>query len=107
MPSMISSSWPCGKSSARTCGSKAWPTGCSGAPAYSRSTSLRHQASLSRATLGNEARVATYPSIIPVLSLDRVYMRGLHCKSIMVPRGSTWARLSDHLPLVAELDLNT
>ena len=65
------------------------------------------EASLSRATLGNEARVATYPSIIPVLSLDRVYMRGLHCKSIMVPRGSTWARLSDHLPLVAELDLNT
>lgn len=62
---------------------------------------------MSRATLGNEARVATYPSIIPVLSLDRVYMRGLHCKSIMVPRGSTWARLSDHLPLVAELDLNT
>ena len=61
---------------------------------------------LSRATLGNEARVATYPSIIPVLSLDRVYTRGLHCKSIMVPRGSTWARLSDHLPLVAELDLN-
>ncbi|MBP7131691.1 MAG: endonuclease/exonuclease/phosphatase family protein [Aquabacterium sp.] len=64
-------------------------------------------AGLSRAMLGKEARVATYPSIIPVLSLDRVYTRGMQCKSIMVPRGSTWARLSDHLPLVAELDLST
>lgn len=64
-------------------------------------------ASLKRAALGNEARMATYPSIIPVLSLDRVYTRGLHCTSIMVPRGSTWARLSDHLPLVAELDLSS
>lgn len=61
---------------------------------------------LKRALLDDESRVATYPSRIPVLSLDRVYMRGLHCKSIMVPRGSNWARLSDHLPLVAELDLN-
>jgi len=63
-------------------------------------------ARLNRALLGNEARAATYPSIIPVLSLDRVYTRGLHCQSIMVPRGSTWARLSDHLPLVAELALS-
>ncbi len=67
---------------------------------------ILESASLSRANLGHEARVATYPSIIPVLSLDRVYTRGLQCKSLMVPRGSTWARLSDHLPLVAELDLS-
>jgi len=25
----------------------------------------------------------------------------------MVPRGQTWARLSDHLPLVAEFELAT
>lgn len=62
-------------------------------------------AQLKRATLADESRVATYPSIIPVLSLDRVYTRGLQCKNIMVPKGSTWARLSDHLPLVAELAL--
>jgi len=40
-----------------------------------------------------------------VLALDRVYTRGLSCQSIMVPRGGAWARLSDHLPLVVELDL--
>ena len=62
-------------------------------------------AGLNRAMVDNEVRSATYPSIIPVLALDRVYTRGLQCRSIMVPRGSTWARLSDHLPLVVELDL--
>jgi endonuclease/exonuclease/phosphatase family metal-dependent hydrolase len=62
-------------------------------------------AGLQRAMVGEEARVATYPSMVPVLALDRVYMRGLSCQAIMVPRGGTWARLSDHLPLVAELDL--
>lgn len=60
---------------------------------------------LARATLADEVRVATYPSLVPVLSLDRVYTRGLRCQSIMVPRGGTWSRLSDHLPLVAELEL--
>jgi endonuclease/exonuclease/phosphatase family metal-dependent hydrolase len=40
-----------------------------------------------------------------VLALDRVYTRGMACQSIMVPRGGAWARLSDHLPLVVELDL--
>jgi endonuclease/exonuclease/phosphatase family metal-dependent hydrolase len=39
------------------------------------------------------------------LSLDRVYTRGLRCVSTFVPRGNAWARMSDHLPLVAELDL--
>jgi endonuclease/exonuclease/phosphatase family metal-dependent hydrolase len=60
---------------------------------------------LRRASRGDEARVATFPSIVPVLALDRVYTRGLSCQSVMVPRGGAWARLSDHLPLVVELDL--
>jgi len=62
-------------------------------------------AGLHRAGPGDQARVATYPSLIPVLALDRVYTRGMRCESVMVPKGSTWARLSDHLPLVVELDL--
>lgn len=50
-------------------------------------------------------RDLTYPSRVPVFSLDRVYMRGLRCVSTFVPRGAAWARMSDHLPLVVELEL--
>jgi endonuclease/exonuclease/phosphatase family metal-dependent hydrolase len=38
-----------------------------------------------------------------VFQLDRVYTRGFGCASTFVPRGGTWARMSDHLPLVVEL----
>ncbi len=47
---------------------------------------------------------ATFPSLAPVFALDRFYLRGLACRSTMVPRGLSWARMSDHLPLVAELE---
>lgn len=46
----------------------------------------------------------TFPSRVPVFQLDRIYMRGLRCVSTFVPRGTSWARMSDHLPLVAELE---
>jgi endonuclease/exonuclease/phosphatase family metal-dependent hydrolase len=49
------------------------------------------------------ARPATFPSLAPLFALDRFYLRGLACRRTMVPRGMTWARMSDHLPLVAEL----
>jgi endonuclease/exonuclease/phosphatase family metal-dependent hydrolase len=49
-------------------------------------------------------RKATFPSLAPVFALDRFYLRGLSCRSTMVPRGVVWARMSDHLPLVAELE---
>jgi endonuclease/exonuclease/phosphatase family metal-dependent hydrolase len=51
------------------------------------------------------ARVNTFPSRIPVFSLDRIYIRGLRCVATSVPRGTAWARMSDHLPLVADLEL--
>jgi endonuclease/exonuclease/phosphatase family metal-dependent hydrolase len=60
-------------------------------------------AGLQRALGQDERRVATFPSLLPVLALDRVYTRGLRCMSVMVPRGGAWARMSDHLPLVVEL----
>ena len=50
-------------------------------------------------------RRATFPALAPVFALDRVYLRGLHCRSLQVPRGANWARLSDHLPLLAEVEL--
>ncbi len=66
---------------------------------------ILHDVGLHRASRGELARIATFPSIVPVLALDRVYTRGMRCQSVMVPRGGSWARLSDHLPLVVELDL--
>ncbi len=62
-------------------------------------------AGLVRARTAELARTPTFPSRVPVLALDRMYTRGLSCQNIMVPRGSAWARLSDHLPLVAEFEL--
>ena len=59
---------------------------------------------LQRACAPGRKRSATFPSLAPVFALDRFYLRGLGCVNTMVPRGMAWARMSDHLPLVAELE---
>ncbi len=53
---------------------------------------------------GRASARASFPSIAPVFALDRFYLRGLQCRSLSVPRGLAWARMSDHLPVVAELE---
>lgn len=53
---------------------------------------------------GAAARRPTFPSRVPIFALDRIYTRVLVCRSTLVPRGTAWARMSDHLPLVAEFD---
>ena len=53
-----------------------------------------------------KTRLATFPSRLPFFSMDRIYTRGLRCVSIEVPKGPAWARMSDHLPLLAELELS-
>jgi endonuclease/exonuclease/phosphatase family metal-dependent hydrolase len=58
---------------------------------------------LTRAS-GSRAR-PTFPSRVPVFALDRIYTRALSCRLTHVPRGDVWARMSDHLPLVAEFEL--
>ena len=62
---------------------------------------------LRRAAVPGEppTRCNTFPSRLPVFSMDRIYVRGLQCVSTSVPRGAAWARMSDHLPLIAELTL--
>ena len=50
-------------------------------------------------------RLPTYPSRLPLLHLDRIFMRGLRPLSAHVPHGAAWRRMSDHLPLIAELEL--
>ncbi|MFM2008852.1 MAG: hypothetical protein RIR02_802, partial [Pseudomonadota bacterium] len=38
----------------------------------------------------------TFPAALPVLKLDRIYVRGLQIKHAHVLHGASWARLSDH-----------
>ena len=52
------------------------------------------------------APARTFPSAFPLLRLDRVYVRGFRIASAQVLSGPTWARLSDHAPIVAELVLD-
>jgi endonuclease/exonuclease/phosphatase family metal-dependent hydrolase len=47
----------------------------------------------------------TFPSFAPVLTLDRIYVRGFDIVETVVPRGLAWARSSDHAPLIADLTL--
>jgi endonuclease/exonuclease/phosphatase family metal-dependent hydrolase len=47
----------------------------------------------------------TFPSFAPWLTLDRIYVRGFRVISTEVPRGLAWAKRSDHMPLIAELEL--
>jgi endonuclease/exonuclease/phosphatase family metal-dependent hydrolase len=47
----------------------------------------------------------TFPAAMPMLQLDRIYVRGFKVESAKVMRGMLWSRLSDHAPIVAELEL--
>ena len=46
----------------------------------------------------------TYPALEPWLKMDRIYTRGFSIGNAQVLRGPQWARLSDHAPLVADLE---
>ena len=45
----------------------------------------------------------SFPARMPMLPLARIYVRGLRPLACGVHRGQPWARLSDHLPLSAQL----
>ena len=46
----------------------------------------------------------TFPSLIPILSLDRIYTRNLTPVNAQCLRGPLWKKLSDHLPILAEFE---
>ena len=48
---------------------------------------------------------ATFPSLLPLLSLDRVYVHRMKPMTAQVLTDKRWRRLSDHLPLLVEVDL--
>jgi endonuclease/exonuclease/phosphatase family metal-dependent hydrolase len=47
----------------------------------------------------------TFPAAMPILQLDRIYVRGFYVEAAQVLHGALWAKLSDHAPLVATLHL--
>ena len=52
-----------------------------------------------------QAPPRTFPSAFPMLRLDRIYQRGFAVRSARVLRGKPWSKLSDHSPILAELEL--
>ena len=47
----------------------------------------------------------TYPSVMPWLMLDRIYVRGFKVHEVRVPKGLEWSQRSDHMPLIADLEV--
>lgn len=57
-----------------------------------------------RAVHGRRAR--SFPARLPILPLDRLYVRGLRPVSAQVLTGAPWNALSDHAPLLVEAELS-
>jgi len=51
---------------------------------------------------GEAAR--SFPSTVPVLCLDRIYVRGFRVRQAQVHCGPPWSRISDHAALTADLE---
>lgn len=47
----------------------------------------------------------TFPSGLPWFRLDRIYQRGFAVRSARVLRGHPWTSLSDHVPLLTDIEL--
>ncbi|HEX9180613.1 MAG TPA: endonuclease/exonuclease/phosphatase family protein, partial [Burkholderiales bacterium] len=52
-------------------------------------------------TTGRPAR--SFPAAMPLLRLDRIYVRGFQVREALVHRGRPWSRLSDHAALSATM----
>ena len=50
-------------------------------------------------------RTPTFPARLPLVQVDHVFGRGLEPMGAHVPRGPSWWRMSDHLPLITEFRL--
>jgi endonuclease/exonuclease/phosphatase family metal-dependent hydrolase len=54
---------------------------------------------------GSPVLVPTFPSRLPLVQFDHVYVRGMRPVAQEVPRGRVWWRMSDHLPLIVDFEL--
>jgi len=51
--------------------------------------------------------INTFPAALPLRPLDGIFLRGdLHSRHVAVPTSRLARQASDHLPLVADLDLS-
>jgi endonuclease/exonuclease/phosphatase family metal-dependent hydrolase len=65
---------------------------------------LEHRLGMSEVSVVHHGRaLATYPSVLPLLRLDRIYVRGFRITASQVHRGRPWSMLSDHLAVSAQL----
>jgi endonuclease/exonuclease/phosphatase family metal-dependent hydrolase len=62
-----------------------------------------HVKDVFKATHGKFAK--TFPAWLPMLSMDRIYTRGIEIKHCKILSGQPWRKLSDHLPLLAEFEI--
>lgn len=66
---------------------------------------LERRLGMSEVSLAHHGRAArTFPSMLPLLGLDRIYVRGFKVVGSRVHRGKPWSLLSDHLAVSAELE---
>lgn len=56
-------------------------------------------------TKPQDAAPRTFPAVFPWLRLDRMYQRGFVVHSAQVLKGKPWTQISDHSPLLVELEL--
>jgi len=67
---------------------------------------LRRELGLAEAHEFQHGSVAsTFPAILPVLTMDRIYVRGFEITSCEVMSDSQWRWVSDHCALTADLKL--
>jgi len=72
---------------------------------HSASRLMSQQLGLSEVSVVRNGKPArTFPSILPMLSLDRIYVRGFAVVEAQAHRGGPWRLLSDHLAVSAELN---
>ena len=68
------------------------------------STILESRLGMTEVATAHSGRAArTFPSMWPVLKLDRIYVRGFEVTASQAHRGAPWSLLSDHLALSADL----
>jgi endonuclease/exonuclease/phosphatase family metal-dependent hydrolase len=71
-----------------------------------RAGAVLGQQGLHEAFAQNRGKVArSFPAFLPALRLDRIYARNVITRAPQVLSRRPWSRLSDHLPLVAEVHL--
>ncbi len=67
---------------------------------------LRHDLGVKEAfKIKHGSHARSFPAWLPMLSMDRIYYRGVEVVDCFRLHGPPWSRLSDHTPLLAEFRL--